>query len=239
MGPDPFGRAIRDHYLGEREEALIDRDGDETREHEIEQWYFGAYQRDEWFESWLDGPLLDMGAGVGRDTLYFQEQFETVAIEVSKHLVKTMRDRGVDDARLANMFSLREHFERDRFRSAFALGTQVQLAGSMHGVRQFLDDLAFVTAHDATVVLHGYAPEVEITKNIFAYREDPAPGLAYRIFHCEYEGNIGRTLLFRLFSIDHLREATIGTPWEVTEASYGHPESENDSNTWLAVLTKA
>ncbi len=239
MASDPFGRAVRDHYLGEREEPLIDRDGDETREHAIEEWYFGEYQRDEWFESWVDGPLLDMGAGVGRDTLYFQDQFETVAIEVSDHLVETMRDRGVTDARRADMFSLREHFERDRFRSAFALGTQVQLAGSMHGLRRFLGELAFVTTRDATVVLHGYAPELAITSEIFAYREDPTPGFAYRIFHCEYEGETGRTLLFRLFSIERLREATVGTPWEIAEASYGHPESDDDSNTWLAALRKA
>lgn len=239
MVSDPFGRAVRDHYLGIQEEPLIDRDGNETREHDIEQWYFGEYQRDEWFESWLDGSLFDMGAGAGRDTLYFQEQFETIAIEDSDHLVKTMRDRGVDDARLADMFSLREYFERNQFRSAFALGTQVQLVGSMQGLRRFLGELAFVTTPDAAVVLHGYAPELEITKDISAYREDPTPGLAYRIFHCEYDGDTGRTLLFRLFSIDRLREATIGTPWEVAEASYGHPESDGDSNTWLAVLTKA
>lgn len=238
MGSDPFVRAVRDHYLGEREEPLIDRDGDEIREHAIEEWYFGEHQRDEWVDSLFDGPLLDMGAGVGRDTLYFQEQFETVAIEVSKPLVETMRDRGIEDARLADMFSLREHFERDRFRSAFALGTQVQLAGSMQGLSRFLGELAYVTTHDATVLLHGYAPELEITKDIFAYREDPTPGLAYRIFHCEYEGETGKTLLFRLFSIDRLREATIGTPWMVAEASYGHPESGSESKTWLAVLTK-
>ncbi len=27
MTTDPFGRAIRDHYLGNRDEPLIDRDG--------------------------------------------------------------------------------------------------------------------------------------------------------------------------------------------------------------------
>lgn len=70
MDPDPFGRAIRDHYLSEREEPLIDRDGEETREHAIERWYFGEYEPDEWFDSLIDGPFLDMGAGVGRDTLY-------------------------------------------------------------------------------------------------------------------------------------------------------------------------
>lgn len=238
MASDPFGRAIRDHYLDDRQEPLIDRDGDETREHKIEEWYFGAYERNEWLESWLEGPTLDMGAGVGRDTLYFQDQFETVAIEVSEHLVETMRDRGVDNPRLGDMFSLREYFDRDRFQSAFAFGTQVQLAGSMTGLRQFLSDLAFVTTDDATCILHGYAPELERTAGIFAYREDPAPGLAHRIFHCEYDGAVGRTLVFRLFSVDRLREATVGSPWTVAEATYGRPGTEEDSSTWWAAITK-
>lgn len=235
-GSDPFGRAIRDHYLGERTEPLIDRDGDETREHAIERWYFDGFEGDEHLESWLHGPLLDMGAGVGRHALYFQERFETVAIEVSDHLVETMRDRGVDDARLADMFSLRARFDRNRFRSALSNGTQLGLAGSMAGVRRFLGDLAYVTTSDATAVLDNYAPEEEATSDVFAHRHDPAPGLAYRVFHCEYEGDVGRTLLFRLFSADRLREATIGTAWTVADVRY---VPETDPNRWIAALEKA
>jgi len=229
---DPFGRAIRDHYLGCRDEPLIDRDGDETREHSIEQWYFGEHSEDAWRDSWMEGPLLDMGAGVGRDALYYQDQFETVAIEVSEPLVKTMRDRGVRDARLADMFAPREHFSRDRFRSAHAIGTQIGLAGSMAGVRQFLCDLAFVTTPDATAVLDNYAPENEATTEVFAFRDDPTPGLAHRIYHEEYEGEVGRTLLFRVFTVDRLREATVGTPWEVTDAKYSDVQ-------WRTILTKS
>jgi hypothetical protein len=228
---DPFGRAIRDHYLGEREEPLVDRDGDESREHRIEQWYFGTHSGDTWRDEWMHGPLLDMGAGAGRDALYYQERFETVAIEVSEHLVETMRDRGVADVRLGDMFSLREQFDRDRFGSAHAIGTQVGLAGSMAGVRAFLDDLAYVTRPDATAVIDNYAPDRAATQDLFAYRPDPAPGLAYRVFHCEYEGETGRTLLFRLFSLDRLRAATVGTPWTVVATSDGETQ-------WRAILAK-
>lgn len=143
-----------------------------------------------------------MGAGVGRDTLHFQEQFETVAIEISEHLVRTMQDRGVEDAHRADMFSLRDHFERDRFGTAYAFVTPVQLVGSLSGFQRFLSDLVYVTTSDAAVILHGYAPELDWTGEILAYRADPAPGRAYRIFHCEYEGDVGRTLLFRLFILD-------------------------------------
>jgi len=55
---------------------------------------------------------------------------------------------------------------------------------------------------------------------VFGYREDPAPGLAYRVYHCVYEGEVGETLLFRLFSPDRLREAAVGTPWTVAEVRY-------------------
>ncbi len=85
---DPLGHAIHDHYYGDQDEPLIDQDGTETREQPIEHFYFGEFDPESdagaWVASWLDGPLLDIGAGAGRDALYFQEQFETVAIEISK-----------------------------------------------------------------------------------------------------------------------------------------------------------
>jgi hypothetical protein len=229
--PDPHGRALRDHYLGERTEPLVDRDGEESREHAIEEWYFGDHGGG-WRDAWMEGPLLDMGAGVGRDALYYQQQFETVAIEVSEHLVETMRDRGVRDARLADMFSLRETFDRDRFRSAHAIGTQVGLAGSMAGVRAFLTDLAFVTTPDAAAVLDNYAPDRVSTADIFAARDDPAPGLAHRVYHESYDGLVGEALLFRLFSVDRLHEAAVGTPWTVTDAKHHGTQ-------WRAILQKS
>lgn len=170
MAADPFGRAVRDHYLGERDAPLIDRDGEEWRDHPIERFYFREYDPEsDWAvrcEPWFDGPLLDMGAGVGRHTLYFQEQFETVAIDISEHLVETMRDRGVEDARQADMFALRETFDRDRFQSALANGTQLGLFGSMQALRQFFGDLAYVTGPDATAVLDCYDPTAERTKTL-------------------------------------------------------------------------
>lgn len=229
--PDPFGRALRDHYLDEREEPLIDRDGSESRTHSIEKWYFGDHEEDAWRDSWMDGPLIDLGAGVGRDALYYQMQFETVAIEVSEPLVETMRDRGVNDPRLADMFSLPEYFDQDRFAAAHAIGSQVGLAGSMMGVREFLADLAYVTTPNAAAVLDNYSPAKARRKGVFAYRDDAAPGLGYRVYHEVYEGEIGDTLLFRVFSVDRLREATIGTPWTVREVTYGDLQ-------WRAILTK-
>ena len=225
MTADPFGRAIRDHHRGERTEPLYQFDGAARLEHPIERFYFEpvtpADVDDDPVLSSLSGPLLDLGAGAGRHALRFQERFETVAVEVSDHLVATMRERGVDDARRGDMFALRETFERDRFGGALAIGTQLGLAGSMDGLRRFLSELAYVTAPAATAVVDCYDPGRAAASDLLGYRGDPAPGLASRVMTFEYEGEVGETLLFRLFSPDRLREATIGTDWRVETVTYG------------------
>jgi hypothetical protein len=239
MTGDPYSRAIRDFYHDEYEEPLIQRDGAKAIEHPLKSLYFTEVTAEdegvEWAASWLDGPMIDMGAGVGRHTLYYQDRFEVVAIEVSDFLVETMRDRGVNDARRADMFELRDTFERDRFQSAFAHGTQVGLAGSMQGLRQFLGEIAFVTRSDATASIDCYDPNYDATKDLLGYRSDPTAGLAYRVMQFEYEDDIGEPLLFRLFSPDRVREATVGTGWSV--AAVRHSPDENKHH-YRAALSK-
>lgn len=236
---DPFGRAILDHHRGEQAEPLIDRDGDESRVHAVKEYYFGEHTPESWFEPRVDGPLLDMGAGAGRDALYFQERGETVAIDPSEQMVTTMGERGVDDARVGDMFTLREQFGPDRFGAALSIGSQLQLAPTQHALRAFLDDLAFVTTDDATAMVDGYDPERAVEEAVFAVRDVSEPGLAQRVFHSEYEGDVGRTLVFRLFGVGRLEEATVGTPWEVVDARDPYPADDESSTMWRALLEKA
>ncbi|WP_340100342.1 class I SAM-dependent methyltransferase [Salinibaculum salinum] len=234
---DPFGRALRDHYHGECDDPLVHRDGAETAEHPIERFYFGTFPDDtqdaEWLRSWLDGPLLDVGAGAGEHALFFQTQFETVAIEPSEPLVETMRDRGVADARLADMFELLETFERDRFQSLLVHGTQLGLAGSRHGLRELLGEFASVTTTDATAVVDCYDPTAGEVSELLGYRSDPTPGLASRVLTFEYGDDVSETLLFRLFSPDRLREATTGTGWAVSDV-----QRPSNDHYYRAALTK-
>lgn len=229
-GPDPFGRALLDHQRGERSEPLYQCDGADAREHPVQSFYFDARDPDSewtrWRESWLGGPLLDAGAGAGRDALYFQEQAETVALEVSERLVATMGARGVETARRGDMFDLRSTFGRDRFRSVQAVGTQATLAPSRTALQRLLADLAYVTDGEGVVLLDGYDPAA-VGPGMLGYRADPAPGLARRAFHFEYEGERGPTLLFRLFSPDKLRTAAAGTAWSVAEVRYADDHHYN------------
>ncbi len=223
MAVDPFGRALSDHWQGRRTEPLIQRDGPETVEHPIEAFYFSESEHTDWLDSRFDGPLLEMGAGAGKHALYFQDRYETTAIEPSETLVELLAERGVEDAREGDMFSLCEQFDRDQFQSALAYGTQVGLAGSMQGLSSFLCDLAFVTDPNGTAVIDSLDPTHPETADRIGYRADVAPGLASRVMQFEYEGTLGEILLFRLFSPRKLQEATIGTGWEVAEVRQDGP----------------
>lgn len=221
---DPFGRAILDHHRGERTDPLWQLDGDDRREHPIERFYFDEHDSDgEWtarFESLFAGPHLDMGAGAGRDALYYQRRFETVAIEASEHLVTVLNERGVADARRADMFDLQATFGANRFRSAQAFGTQTTLAFDDARLRRFLDDLAVVTTPDGTAVLDAYDPEGDGATDLLGFRGTPESGVAYRVFHFEYESEVGETLLFRLLSPDRFRTVCRETPWTVDDIEY-------------------
>jgi hypothetical protein len=233
---EAFGQALLDQYRGERDEPLYQRDGESVLRHPVEDFYFGSFESEpesEWVESRLDGPLLDLGAGSGRDVLYFQSTLETVALEISDALVELLDERGVRNVRQGSMFDLRELFERDRFGSALAVGTQLGLATSMQGLRTFLGDLAAVTTDDATALVDGYDPTYEGADDMLGFRADPAPGLAYRVMRYEYDGVVGDTLLFRLVSPERLCEATTGTDWRVAEIRRPH-----DAYYYRAVLTK-
>lgn len=215
---DSFGRALLDHQRGERDGPLVLRDGEDVEEHPIEPFYF-AEPDDSWLRETFDSPVLDLGAGAGRTALALQEHAEVVAIENREHLVETMERRGVEDARLTDMFDLRSEFEHDRFESALAIGTQVGLAGSMQGLRAFLGDLAHVTTPAATAVVDCYDPTRAGASELLGFRDDPTPGLAHRVMWFEYDGERGDALLFRLFSPDRLREAAVGTGWRVAEVT--------------------
>ena len=235
---DPFGRAIRDFVRSEQSEPLWRVDGDERLEHPIERYYVA--ERDDGVYETLDddgltAPLLDLGAGTGRDVLRFQERYDgdVVGLEPSAHLVATMRERGVDRAVEGDMFALRESFERDRFRAVYAHGTQLGFARPPHRLRRFLADLAVVTTDDAVAVLDNYDPDADAATDLVGWRRDPTPGIGYRVFHFEYEGDVGETLLFRPFAPDVLREACVGSAWTVDEVRYDREEH------YEAVLRKA
>jgi len=126
-----------------------------------------------------------------------------------------MRDRGVVDVREGDMFALRDAFERDRFASALAIGTQIGLAGLDARALGISRRPAFVTTPGATAVIDSYDPDHPGAADLLGYREDPTPGLAHRVMWFAYDGRRTRRSISGCSPPTGFREAAIGTGWEV------------------------
>ncbi len=240
-GPDPLGRAMADHQRGEPG-SLVYRDGERTRDGHVADYYFEP--RSEWDDDTVSmlkrlaargEPLLDVGCGAGQHALWFQDRnLEVTGVDVSPEAVRAASARGVSDARTMDMFDL--SFERNRFRTLYALGTQVGLARSLAGVRELLSEFARATDEDGLAAIHNYDPAA-LDGDLLGYRPDPREGVAHRSFHFEYdppgsgEQVVGRTLQFLLFGPDRLADATADTPWEVADVEAG-------GSTYVAFLEK-
>lgn len=222
-GADPLGQAMYDHATGRTAGELVYRDGDDVEPHAVPDTYFTAPS--DWDSDWkrrlgaLDGPVLDVGCGAGTNARWLQDRGrEVVAIDVSPNAVRAARHRGLEDARVMDLFDL--DLPNGRFRSVLVKGTQLGLAGSLPGVRAVLSDLACVTDEAGVAIVDSYDPAGLDPESFVGYRPDPRAGIARRAFHFEYrrpdgEREVGRTLPFVLFGPERLRDVLVGTPWEL------------------------
>lgn len=242
MVTNPFGRAIWDCYRGVQSQPLLERDGNTIEEHPVEEYYFRIYPSDvsssmaNWLAQWIEGPLLDMGAGTGNHALYFQTQFTTVAIEIDPYLLDILHDRGISNVRCVDMFSLREEFNPNQFSSALGLGTQMGLVRSRHGLQDFFNTLDYVIKDGGTVILDCYDPTIATCSSLVGFRSDPEPGLGFRVLAFEYDDEYGSPLLFRLFSPSVIEHVVTETVWQV--ADVWRPDDSSDPYYRIA-LTKA
>lgn len=220
---DPLGRAMHDHVTDGPAGELVYRDGASIEAHDVPGTYLTGPP--DWRAPWirrldaLEGPVVDVGCGAGKHACWLQERGRTVvAVDASRGAIRAARARGVEDARVMDMFDL--ELQGRRFRSALVIGTQSGLAGSLPGVRTFLADLAAVTAEGAAAIVDSYDPAELDPASFLGYRPDPRPGVARRAFHFEYRRpdgvhEVGPTLPFVLFGPERLRDVLVGTPWEL------------------------
>ncbi|WP_254537077.1 class I SAM-dependent methyltransferase [Halomarina litorea] len=241
---DALGTAMLDFQRGGLRGEAVHRDGGEVWPAYIEENYFGSPR--DWhpdsrvlYDS-LDGPVLDVGCGAGQHALTFQHRgTEVTAFDVSPNAVRAARERGVEDARVADMFDLPGEFPREAFRTALLNGTQLGLGGSLAGVSELLADLARVTDESGVAVADSYDPaRIDAPDEFGGHRPDPREGVCRRAFHVEYdragERLVGPSLSFVLFSPARLRDACVGTPWSVREVRRRDPEAPY----YKAVLAK-
>jgi SAM-dependent methyltransferase len=187
--PDPLGQAMLAYQRGEYDRGdLLYRDGDEVQDGLVEEHYFGdpfdpsefAARRREHVE----GPVLDAGCGAGRDAFWFQEHYETLAVDISPGAVQAARERGVENAEVMDMFDL--GVADGAFRTVYVTGTQASLSSSLTGLSALLAEFARVTDADGTAVVDMLDPTTDGFADAFGYRPDFRRGMARRTFHFEY-----------------------------------------------------
>lgn len=233
--PDPLGEAMLAYQRGEYHTGdLLYRDGEQVQDGHVEEYYFGDPSDPSEFTrrrfEHVEGPVLDVGCGAGRDALWFQERYETLAVDVSPGAVQAARERGVENAEVMDMFDLA--VADGRFRTVWVTGTQASIASSLTGMSALLAEFARVTDADGRAVVDMLDPTVEGFEEAFGYRPDFRRGMARRTFHFEYrEGReatdagteprpgdtVGRSLDFLLVDPERFRGAVAATGWSVAD----------------------
>jgi SAM-dependent methyltransferase len=97
------------------------------------------------------GHVLDVGAGAGVHALAVQDHgLPVTAIDISPQAVSIMRERGVRDARVADIFT----FQDGSFDTVLLLGNGIGLAGRLAGVVPFLRRLERLVAGSGQLLVH-------------------------------------------------------------------------------------
>ena len=140
----PLGKALRDHL-----DSGVGRTVDVSRSDGL----FYSIETEEFFSlkgRLLDldetalaaarGRILDVGAGAGRHALALQELgCEVVAVDISPLCVEVMRARGVNQAHVADVFSIGGERDLGGFETVLFLMQSIGIAGSLFGLEQLLD----------------------------------------------------------------------------------------------------
>jgi len=198
-GQDAFGKALFDYFEGREINQLTLEADDGTSIPAMEPaWFFQT--SDEWYlweKNALDtliGPVLDLGCGAGRVSLYLQEKgLEVTALDASPNSVEVCSRRGIQDVRLGD---LRYPPKDKHWQSILLLCGNLGLAGGWHETRELLYKLANISADDAIII--GDTVDPTIT-------DDPKE-IKYQRMQVEEGRYVGQVRL-------RLRYGEIVSPW--------------------------
>jgi SAM-dependent methyltransferase len=153
---DSWGAALLD-YLDGREVAqpLLEVDDGTVVPAMHPEWFFRTFEQWDWWDRDLlptveSGPVLDLGAGAGRASLYFQDHgLAVTAVESSHGAAEVCRRRGVVDVRVGD---LNDPPTDQPWRAVLLLCGNLGLGGSWEGNRQLLGRLAQSAAPGALLI---------------------------------------------------------------------------------------
>jgi SAM-dependent methyltransferase len=153
---DAFGAALVDYLEGsDVPELVLETDDGEAGPAMHPEWFFRSFDRWEWWDRKLlplveHGPVLDLGAGAGRASLYLHERgLPVTAVDASPGAVEVCRRRGVGDVRLGDV---NDPPADQPWAGVLLLCGNLGLGGSWEGNRRLLSRLAELAAPGAVLV---------------------------------------------------------------------------------------
>jgi len=120
------------------------------------------------------GRILDIGAGAGRHSMYFQKKGNDVyAFDSSPLAIKVMRLRGIKNVFLGNINKIEEMgFKNYFFDTVLMMFNNFGLAGSVSGTRQLLKKLYRITSKDGKIISVGINPYITDNENHINYNRN-------------------------------------------------------------------
>ncbi len=217
---DAFGRALMDYSKGKDLIEIVHRDDGQVDEMSIVR-YFTDYPRWQDFERdilmYVQGRVLDIGAGAGRHSLYLQKQgFEVHAIDISPGAVEVMKQRGVKRVYLMDLRRL--HFPVGYFDSILMMFNNFGLAGTIKETKKLLKALYRISTPRARIVATTVDPYKTDNPAHLAYHEKnrregrPAGQVTLRI---EYGGEKGDWFSLLMVSLEELKDLIKETGWTI------------------------
>ncbi|GAB2688614.1 class I SAM-dependent methyltransferase [Mucilaginibacter koreensis] len=165
---DVTGQAIHDFFTANRPAKLFINNKYGSKEEMPVSTYFRNEQDMPELElvalQHCKGHILDIGAGAGSHALILQQRgFDVVALDISPLSVKTMQDRGVNNAVCADIFS----YENPPFDTLLLLMNGIGLSGTLDGLSSFLEHAKLLMNTDGQILLdssdvsylYGYQPK--------------------------------------------------------------------------------
>ena len=217
---DAFGKALEGYLNGNPSPYFVRRDDDYLEPCDLAV-YFTDYSKWHDFEKkilkYVQGRILDLGAGAGRHSLYFQNKgFEVYAIDISPGAVEVMRKRGVKNVHLMDLRKL--NFPENYFDSVLMMFNNFGLAGSIEGTKKLLKVLSKISKPRGRIITTIRNPYQTDKPGHLAYHEHnrksgkPAGLIRMRI---EYKGEVGNWFDLLMVSAEELEELIQDTGWKI------------------------
>jgi 2-polyprenyl-3-methyl-5-hydroxy-6-metoxy-1,4-benzoquinol methylase len=188
---DLHGQALFDYWRGDHEAVYTLRRDDEVAYPPISvrDWFYpeGLPELDRIAVNSCQGRVLELGAGAGSHALAVQKLgLAVTAVDISALAVEVMRERGVHDARVGDLYDL--HSERY---DTILILRNIGITGTLAGLDRFLHHLPNLLNPEGQLITDSIDPREPTDADYQAYQRRQIAGGKYlgeRTLRFEYKG---------------------------------------------------